>query len=132
MSEYRGYSGTSLAFLKNSKVKVGDSVKITEDLTYNGIVMPRYEHTDDEHIALKLKSGYNIGIEVNKIKKIELLSSEKIEKKSLPDIKSNPTLPKILLLSTGGTLESKIDYRTGAVTPALTAEDLNAAVPELA
>jgi glutamyl-tRNA(Gln) amidotransferase subunit D len=132
MSEYRGYTGTSLAFLKDSKVKVGDSVKITEDLTYNGIVMPRYEHTDDKHIALKLKSGYNIGIEVNKIKKIELLSSEKIEKRVPPEIKSNKSLPKILLLSTGGTIASKIDYRTGAVTPALTAEDLNAAVPELA
>ncbi len=132
MSEYRGYTGTSLAFLKDSKVKVGDSVKITEDLTYAGIVMPRYEHTDDNHIALKLKSGYNIGIEVNKIKKIELLSSEKIEKKSPPKIKSDQSLPKILLLSTGGTIASKIDYRTGAVTPALSAEDLNAAVPELA
>ena len=132
MSEYRGYTGTSLAFLKDSKVKVGDSVKITEALTYTGIVMPRYEHTDDEHIALKLKSGYNIGIEVSKIKKIELLSSEKIEKKSSPEIKSDKSLPKILLLSTGGTIASKIDYRTGAVTPALSAEDLNAAVPELA
>lgn len=132
MSEYRGYSGTSLAFLKDSKVKVGDSVKITEDLTYNGIVMPRYEHTDDNHITLKLKSGYNIGIEVNKIKKIELLPSEKVEKKSPLDIKSNPSLPKILLLSTGGTIASKIDYRTGAVTPALSAKDLNATVPELA
>ena len=47
MSEYRGYAGTSLTFLKDSKVKVGDSVKITEDLTYSGIIMPRYEHTDD-------------------------------------------------------------------------------------
>ena len=131
MSEYRGYTGTSLTFLKDSKVKVGDSVKITEDLTYSGIVMPRYEHTDDHHITLKLKSGYNIGIEINKIKKIEVLPSEKIEKKSAPNIKSNQSLPKILLLSTGGTIASKIDYRTGAVTPALSAEDLNAAVPEL-
>ena len=131
MSEYRGYTGTSLKFLKDSKVKVGDSVKITEELTYTGIIMPRYEHTDDKHIALKLKSGYNIGIEINKIKKIEVLTSEKIEKKSSPNIKSDSSLPKILLLSTGGTIASKIDYRTGAVTPALSAEDLNSAVPEL-
>jgi glutamyl-tRNA(Gln) amidotransferase subunit D len=131
MSEYRGYTGTSLAFLKDSKAKVGDLVKITEDLTYTGIVMPRYEHTDDNHIALKLKSGYNIGIEVKKIKEIQVLSSEKIEKKVHSDIKSVSSLPKILLLSTGGTIASKIDYRTGAVTPALSAEDLNLAVPEL-
>jgi len=41
-------------------------------------------------------------------------------------------LPNILLLSTGGTIASKIDYRTGAVTPVLTAEELNSSVPELA
>ena len=40
-------------------------------------------------------------------------------------------LPKILLLSTGGTIASKIDYRTGAVTPVLTAEELNSSVPEI-
>ena len=133
MSEYRGYTGKSLTFLKESKVKVGDSIKITEDLTYSGILMPRYEHTDDQHIVLKLKSGYNVGIEINKIKKIELLSSEKIQKDdSRSKIKTDSSLPKVLLLSTGGTIASKIDYRTGAVTPALSAEDLNAAVPELA
>ena len=132
MSEYRGYTGASLTFLKDSKVKVGDSVKITEDLTYTGIVMPRYENTDENHITLKLKSGYNIGLEVNKIKKIEVISSEKIEKKPSTEVKSESSLPKVLLLSTGGTIASKIDYRTGAVTPALSAEDLNSAVPELA
>jgi glutamyl-tRNA(Gln) amidotransferase subunit D len=132
MSEYRGYTGMSLTFLKKSNVKVGDSVKITEDLTYTGILMPRYEYTDDKHIVLKLKSGYNIGIEINKIKEIELVSSEKIETKSFPQIKIDSSLPKVLLLSTGGTIASKIDYRTGAVTPALSAAELNSAVPELA
>ena len=132
MSEYRGYTGNSLKFLKDNNAKVGDTVKITEDLTYTGIVMPRFEHTDDNHITLKLKSGYNIGIEIQKIKKIEVLASEKIEETSTTDKKSDASLPKILLLSTGGTIASKIDYRTGAVTPALSADDLNAAVPELA
>src|SRR3972149_6136042 len=122
MSEYRGYTGMSLTFLKESNVKVGDSVKVTEDLTYTGILMPRYEHTDDKHIVLKLKSGYNIGIKENKIKKIETKSS--------PQIKTDSSLPKVLLLSTGGTIASKIDYRTGAVTPALSATELNSAVPE--
>ena len=46
--------------------------------------------------------------------------------------KTDSALPKILLLSTGGTIASKVDYRTGAVTPALTAADLNDAVPEIA
>ncbi len=100
MSEYRGYTGKSLTILKESRIKVGDSVKIVEELTYTGIVMPRYEHTDDEHIVLKLKSGYNIGIEIRKIKSIELLSTEKIEPKSSQKIKADSALSKVLLLST--------------------------------
>lgn len=132
MSEFRGYTGKSLEFLKTNKISVGDSVKILADLTYSGIIMPRYEHSDDKHLVIKLKSGYNIGLEIEKIKKIEKIpSTEKsIERKE--SIEKNPTLPKILLLSTGGTIASKVDYRTGAVTPVLTAEELNSSVPELA
>ncbi len=67
MSEYRGYEGKSLEFLKLNQITVGDAVKILADITYSGIVMPRYEHSDDKHIVLKLKSGYNIGLEISKI-----------------------------------------------------------------
>ena len=132
MSEFRGYTGKSLEFLKTNKIGVGDSVKILADLTYSGMIMPRYEHSDDKHLVLKLKSGYNIGLEVEKIEKIEKISSpeKSIEKKEI--LEKNPALPKILLLSTGGTIASKVDYRTGAVTPVLTAEELNSSVPELA
>ncbi len=132
MSEYRGYAGKSLRFLQESKVKVGDTIKVTEELTYSGILMPRYELSDDQHIVVKLKSGYNVGIEVGKIKKIELISSQKLTKEIPSDIKTNSSLPKVLLLSTGGTIASKVDYRTGGVTPALNASELNAAIPELA
>ena len=131
MSEFRGYMGKSLEFLKTNKISVGDSVKILADLTYSGIIMPRYEHSDDKHLVLKLKSGYNLGLEIEKIKKIEKISnSEKIIEKN-ESLEKNPALPKILLLSTGGTIASKVDYRTGAVTPVLTAEELNSSVPEL-
>ena len=69
MSEHRGYEGNSLKFLKANQISVGDSVKILSDITYSGIIMPRYEHSDDKHIVLKLKSGYNIGLEIAKIEK---------------------------------------------------------------
>ncbi|MEK0344768.1 MAG: Glu-tRNA(Gln) amidotransferase subunit GatD [Nitrosopumilus sp.] len=132
MSEHRGYEGNSLKFLKANQISVGDSVKILSDIIYSGIIMPRYEHSDDKHIVLKLKSGYNIGLEIAKIEKIEKNQSTKkiIEKDE--KIEKVAGLPKILLLSTGGTIASKIDYRTGAVTPVLTAEELNSSVPELA
>ena len=132
MSEYRGYEGGSLEFLKVNQISVGDSVEILSDITYSGIIMPRYEHSDDKHIVLKLTSGYNIGLEIKKIEKIEKIkSTEKIVQQD-EKLEKVAGLPKILLLSTGGTIASKIDYRTGAVTPVLTAEELNSSVPELA
>lgn len=131
MSEYQGYTGFSLKFLKDNGIKVGDSVKIFSDLTYVGMIMPRYEHADDKHVVIKLKNGYNIGLEISKIEKIERLPPAEKSQEKREDFQKNSSLPKILLLSTGGTIASKIDYRTGAVTPILTAEDLNSSVPEL-
>ena len=133
MSEFKGYSGKSLSLLKENNVKVGDSIKITSDLTYSGILMPRYESGDDSHIILKLKSGYNVGINITEIQKIEVISGQETKsKEEIKQQKENSSLPKILLISTGGTIASKVDYRTGAVTPALSAAELNEAVPELA
>jgi glutamyl-tRNA(Gln) amidotransferase subunit D len=103
--------------------------------------MPRYEHSDDKHIVLKLNSGYNVGLEIEKIEKIEKNETTQKIIENNEKIEHSQGLPKILLLSTGGTIASKIDYRTGAVTPVyrtgavtpvLTAEELNSSVPELA
>jgi glutamyl-tRNA(Gln) amidotransferase subunit D len=131
MSEYRGYSGKSLTLLKGCNAKVGDSVKITGELTYSGILMPRYEYNDDEHIVLKLKSGYNVGIKISEIKKIEVISLNEPKNETLRQLPKDSSLPKVLLLSTGGTIASKIDYRTGGVTPVLTASELHVTIPEL-
>ena len=131
MSEYSGYHGSSLEFLKKNEVVVGDTVKIHSDITYLGIIMPRYEHNDDKHIVLKLKSGYNIGLEIAKIKEVEKIQDDERITEKPEEINKNEQLSKVLLLSTGGTIASKIDYRTGAVTPVLTAEELNSSVPEL-
>ena len=132
MSEFRGYTGKSLEFLKTNNIKVSDDVRIIADIPYSGIIMPRYEHSDDRHIVLKLKSGYNIGIELEKIQSIDKIQTGEKKIESKKEYQRDSSLPKILLLSTGGTIASKVDYRTGAVTPLLTAEELNSSVPELA
>lgn len=131
MDEYRGYKGRSLQFLKENKAKVGDHVEIQADEIYSGSLMPRYEQGDDQHIVLKLKSGYNIGIDLNTVDKIKVETPPQRKEEDIKEIKENPDLPKILLLTTGGTIASKIDYRTGAVTPTLTAAELYELIPEL-
>lgn len=128
---YSGYRGKCLEFLKKNNIDVGSLVKVQADSVYSGILMPRYEYSDDNHIVLKLKSGYNIGLEIGKITQINVESPPITKKESIVHPQIDPTLPKILLISTGGTIASKIDYRTGGVFPALTADELNASVPEL-
>ena len=60
MSELKGYKGKIRDFLTQNKVEVGDLVNVVSELTYSGILMPRYESGDESHIVVKLKSGYNI------------------------------------------------------------------------
>ena len=132
---------------KKSNVKLGDSVMIeTNNATHVGILIPRYEYADANHLVLKLKSGYNIGIKIGKIKSIKKIT-EKVDPNIKPDTNykykdyfshentdqnfSQSQLPNLSLLSTGGTISSKIDYRTGGVMAALTAKELNDSIPEL-
>ncbi len=148
------YSRNSQQFLNKFKVSVGGEVKIvTKNAEFFGIILPRYETFSDKYIVLKLKSGYNIGIEIENI--IEIINKNVDQSSKKPTSKLGPSdnappanddddphnlfdkmngsklLPKILLISTGGTIASKIDYRTGGVTSLLTASELYSAFPEL-
>jgi glutamyl-tRNA(Gln) amidotransferase subunit D len=92
---------------------------------------------DDKHLVLKLSSGYNIGIKKNKVLKIEDIKSheelakEQHSEKVHKEITQGAGLPKVLILHTGGTIASKIDYATGAVTPKFSPEELTSMFPEI-
>jgi glutamyl-tRNA(Gln) amidotransferase subunit D len=128
------YRETGLKLLSKHSISVGDSIKITtEDDEITGLLMPRYESASEEYIVIKLKSGYNTGIHVGKIKSITKLSDkhQAVASVRTPAVTANQSLPKVALISTGGTIASKIDYRTGGVHAALSANELYASVPEL-
>ncbi len=113
--------------------KPGDWVKVEiNSELIEGILMPRAEYLDDNIIILKLNSGYNIGLNRNEIKQISVLKEAELTKKeSKEHIKHNPRLPTISILHTGGTIASRVDYRTGAVFSSFTPEDLVEQFPEL-
>jgi glutamyl-tRNA(Gln) amidotransferase subunit D len=113
------------------QAEIYDKVRAeTNGVTYEGTLMP----SQTDRIVLKLKNGYNIGI--NK-ESVSLTLLEKKEEKKLPtemvciEKKRKEKLPNISILSTGGTIASKIDYRTGAVTSQFSADDILRAIPEL-
>lgn len=112
-------------------MNAGDYVKVTTKKgTYEGIVMPRSELADEEHIVLKLKSGYNIGISKKDITKTEKLGQKKA-KAAEPKLKFDKSKPSISMVSTGGTITSKVDYQTGGVSPLTKPEELLVNIPEL-
>ena len=128
-----GYKGKALDALLDSKAEVGDLIRVTKDeSTYEGILIPRSELGDDKHVVIKIKSGYNVGVEVTPTTKITKLGAERRPAFTPPDLpEQNSSLPKVTIVSTGGTIASRVDYRTGAVRPAISARDLYSIVPEL-
>jgi len=131
--EFPGYKGEALQVLKRAKAEIGDIIRIIKDgETYEGILIPRSEYGDDKHIVVKLKTGYNIGVRITpttQIEKVGVGAKPTFVAPTLP--KQKPTLPRVAIISTGGTIASRVDYRTGGVRPALSASDLYSVVPEL-
>ncbi|MEW6336658.1 MAG: Glu-tRNA(Gln) amidotransferase subunit GatD [Acidobacteriota bacterium] len=133
--DFKGYKGQARAALLAHGVRVWSLVRLVNDAgsVFEGVVLPRSETLDDEHIVIKLTNGYNVGVHVSRIASVESLGWKeaiyKIPEKEFPE---NPGLPRVTLLGTGGTIASRLDYRTGAVIPAFTPGELYGAVPELA
>lgn len=114
------------------KPKIGDKVKITSsDGVFEGMLLPRPELFSDDVVVLKLETGYNIGIEKKKIRKIELLEIYKEKPLKSVQMKTEPSLPTVAILSTGGTIASRVDYRTGGVYADFDASDFVAMCPKL-
>ena len=105
MSELSGYKNKPLKILNDAGIKIGDFIKIvTKTTEYSGNILPRYEYSNEEFIVIKMSSGYNIGIDSNSITSIKKIKIGE---------------------------ESRIDYKTGAVNPAFSAEELYSIIPEL-
>ncbi|TET58951.1 Glu-tRNA(Gln) amidotransferase subunit GatD [Candidatus Bathyarchaeota archaeon] len=120
-------------FLKEVEAEVGDTIRVSKGKgTYEGVLIPRSEFSDGNHVVIKLKNGYNIGILVTQETKIERVGAgQKPTFSTSPLPKQQEELPEVTILSTGGTIASRVDYRTGGVRPALNANDLYSIVPEL-
>ncbi|AXR83173.1 Glu-tRNA(Gln) amidotransferase subunit GatD [Natrarchaeobaculum sulfurireducens] len=114
----------------------GDRVRVDrDDRTYEGVLLPS---SSDEHLVVKLEGGYNVGVDRAEAD-VDVLAEDVYEidgKDSVGDeaseIAFDDDLPTISLISTGGTIASTVDYRTGAVTAQFDAEDVLRAVPDLA
>ena len=111
----------------------GDVVKVhTKEAVYEGILIPRPQIFEEDHTIIKLENGYNIGVENKKITKIEVIKKYGKKKEEKIKLRHKEGLPAISILHTGGTIASKVDYRSGGVVAAFSPEDIVYMFPELA
>ena len=109
---------------------LGDRISVERNgMSYEGVLMPSRRAG---HVVIKLNNGYNIGLRASESdlklveKGLELKPSE-----SDKPLQQKAGLPQVSILSTGGTIASKVDYRTGAVTSQFSAGEIISAIPEL-
>jgi glutamyl-tRNA(Gln) amidotransferase subunit D len=127
----QGYRGNLKKRLEESEISIGDILEVkSNEEKYIGILMPRIESADDKHIVLKLRSGYNIGIafkDETKLRKVG--EAERPEFRPPPVPERRKEFPQVSIVSTGGTIASRVDYITGGVFSAISSRDLLSIVP---
>jgi len=112
-----------------TKEASGDIVEIkTDKETLKGILLESY---DPSVCLIKLDSGYNMGIEKSKIKSIKVTG--KIKSSQFPEVEISKAknLPEISIISTGGTISSRLDYKTGGVKWLMKPEQIFALAPRM-
>jgi glutamyl-tRNA(Gln) amidotransferase subunit D len=129
-----GYKKNVHEFLRSNNISTWNEIEIMKgSLKCRGILLPRNKFAKDGFIEIKLKNGYNIGIEVTEDTSIKIIKEKPPMSVSFEGISVKPSEDKknVTLLGTGGTIASRLDYVTGAVLPAFEPHELFAAVPEL-
>lgn len=111
---------------------VGDVIRIIRgNEVTEGVLLSHHEFSSNDVVTLKLPNGYNIGIALDKNTKIEKVKKQTVFSKKEKKIPRNSKKPKVTFLGTGGTIACYVDYRTGAVHPATSAQELAFSVPEI-
>ena len=122
------YSKRIADSLKKDGIEVGDRIKVVSGgIAFEGLLMPRPYSGDPDIVVLKLDTGYNTGLRTQSIGLVSKAPAR--PKDETPEEESTPG--DIAVLGCGGTIASKIEYKTGAVYPSITPKELRAAFPAL-
>ena len=118
--------------LESAGAGLGDEVAVEakDGRAWTGLVMEHHAFSDPGVLTLKLKSGYNVGVRVDGAR-VRLVRKLPPRERAPRAAARSPGKPPVSILATGGTIASYVDYRTGAVTPVTTPEELASAVPEI-
>ncbi|RLG71823.1 MAG: Glu-tRNA(Gln) amidotransferase GatDE subunit D [Methanobacteriota archaeon] len=128
------YTGAAKKLLEEANAREGDLIRVIhKSQTFEGRLMPRSTYGDALHIVIKLNNGYNIGLHVEKIKGIERIGPAPPPPTHIEKEKTfSSDLPVVTIVGTGGTIASRVDYRTGAVYPAISPHEIIESAPKIA
>ncbi len=124
------------AWVALRSLPMGEHVEVSDgERTWTGTIVPHHELSGDRILQLKLESGYNIGIRIEPGFTFRTLAES-----NAPPVRGAPvpggTVPRsatgsVVLLTTGGTIASRVDYETGGVRPVKEESEVLAFYPEL-
>jgi len=116
--------------MKKMTANPGDLVEVhLSKIIYEGILLENPE-SEKGIVLLKLGTGYNIGFSKKDILEIKVLRKGKEVEHKL-DLKADSSKPNIAMIITGGTIASRLDSRTGGVSPLTEPSELFRFYPEL-
>lgn len=115
---------------------MGRPVVVTraDGTVWRGTLVPSHEFSGERIVQLKLESGYNIGVRIEPGDTVETLPLDPppVDANGVPDRRGpDGSGPWIALLTTGGTIASRIDYRTGGVRPVRSESEILSFYPDL-
>src|SRR5438094_8185337 len=121
VQELEGYHGQVLQQLRKSKAEIGSIIRLTSKSgeMFEGTLIPRSEYSDQTHVVLKMKNGYNIGISLDRTEKLAVIGQGEKPHFTKPSAPAyHVGLTRAAIVSTCGTIASRVDSRTGAVQSA--------------
>ena len=126
------YPGRVGKLLTDAGADVGDEIEVLRGReVHRGTLMPHHDFSGHDIITIKLSSGYNIGLSVEKGASVKVVSKKQAKTAVSRTLPPDSEKRNVSFIGTGGTIASYVDYRTGAVHPAKSAEELVFSVPEL-
>lgn len=122
-------------FLQQHQLALGDRVRVEwKGMHVEGLILPQPE--TNLFLNLKMDSGYNTGLALDKITHAEKQAHLPPKPRSTqtpahpPHDESNAR-PAFSLIGVGGTIASKVNYESGGVSAKLTPDELSEMVPEI-
>lgn len=119
-----------------SRLPMGRRVEVTGDdgRTWVGTVVPAHDLSGERILQVKLESGYNVGVRVGPGSRYRLLEAgppAAVPERVRSAASGAEGGPWVALLTTGGTIASRVDYETGGVRPVREEREVLAFYPEL-